>query len=109
MTTRRRPTKKQQVEILWKQRGKCYWCEQKFGQHLVIKRKNKWKVTVLKPQFDHVIPLSYLQENPLRNFVAVCQFCNRWKSSKMFNSEAACHTYLLKKWLVAIEKGVIDF
>lgn len=103
------PNKNQKIDILWNQRGKCYWCGQKFGQALVVKRKHKRKIVILRPNYDHVIPFSYLQSNPNKNFVAACQFCNGWKSSKMFSSERVCHVYLLKKWLFQIEKGVIEF
>lgn len=109
MGYRTRPTKSQRIEILWKQRGKCYWCGQKFGQALVAKRKDKKKVVILRPNYDHVIPFSYLQTNPIKNFVAACQFCNRWKHSKIFSSERVCHIYLLKKWLFQIEKERIEF
>ena len=109
MGYRTRPTKRQQIEILWKQKGKCYWCEQKFGQALATKKRGRNKITILKPYYDHVIPFSYLQSNPIKNFVAACQFCNGWKHSKMFNSEAKCHVYLIKRWLLEIEKGRIEF
>lgn len=60
-------------EILDFQKNKCAYCDIEFD-------------VLIQPEFDHFIPLAYLQKNPQDNFLASCRPCNRKKGSKIFDS-----------------------
>lgn len=82
---------------------RCFWCDQSFGNSIL--RRNR--LIILRPVGDHVEPYSYSYNSIWKNCVASCQICNAFKSSKMFDSNEDCKSYLTKKWDKEINKGII--
>lgn len=91
---RRKLPKNDRVRILSLQNNCCFWCRAKFGQIFDF----RGKPTEIKIHWDHVIPLAYSHSNTVTNFVAACQFCNRWKYSKVFDSIKEVRSYVERKW-----------
>lgn len=68
-------------ELLAQQGYVCVYCAEPFGS--VVKRR---KLSVTMVNYDHAIPLAFLNSNPRWNWVAACNVCNAIKGSKMFAS-----------------------
>ena len=106
---RKRPPTTRQRNILKLQGNKCYWCNREFGSYLYLKSK----LVRLIYHFDHVIPYAYTQTNYKHNFVAACQLCNEWKSSKIFYTDniheliGEMRYFLAEKWGKLLDKGII--
>jgi hypothetical protein len=92
---RHKPTKAKQIEILHKQKNKCFWCGRKFNS--IVIKPNK-ELYILVPNWDHYIPFSYINCSPDYNFVASCVRCNRHKYSFVITDEKAENS--LKKELI---------
>ncbi|SRR6266496_713060 len=88
---RERPSAITQAIILKKQHYKCLYCKLLFGTGLY----KDGKFMTIDLEWDHLVPYSYLLANPINNWVAACQICNRLKYNKIFN-----FLYELKHWLV---------
>lgn len=69
---------KQKQEIVDRQGGACYLCDQPFGARHI--RAGHRKRIVLRVEFDHVVPLVFAQSNLIDNFAAACHVCNRLKA-----------------------------
>jgi hypothetical protein len=80
--------------ILEKQANRCYYCEQEFGRAVYYKKR----VHTLQYHWDHREAYAYSFNNRPENFVAACQFCNGWKSSKLFDSDEEIKLYVKEKW-----------
>lgn len=101
VTARNHPRAKDQKRILREQDWKCFWCDKEFGKS--VWRKNVR--TVLKVNWDHLVPFSYCANNNSSNFVASCQICNNIKHSLIFNSVEECRVHIFNK---RKEKGYTD-
>lgn len=91
---RKKPSKKQQAELLATQENKCKYCSYAFGSYVF---KNT-KLIALRVVWDHHIPYAYGGNNKDANFVAACQICNGFKSSKIFDSLEQLTEYIKEKW-----------
>lgn len=80
--------------ILEKQGNRCYYCEQEFGRMVYYKRR----AHLLRYCWDHREAYAYSFNNRPENFVAACQLCNAWKSSKLFDSDEEIKLYVKEKW-----------
>lgn len=100
---RKQPTTRRKKQALFYQDDKCFYCDKPFG--LPVMYYNR--LTFLRVCWDHVKPFAYMQDNPDDNFVAACQFCNGWKSSRIFPSLDEARRYLQTKWKTKIEKNVL--
>ena len=96
---RKKPTARQQRELLEKQENKCFYC----GRELGSMYERDGKIKYLRTHFDHRLPFSYLQGNPEEIFVAACHICNSIKSNKMFHSREEVVDYVTWR---AKKKGI---
>lgn len=87
---KRSPPKIIQEEILKRQNRKCIYCDIKFGE--IYFRKGKPNISRIN--YDHLVPFSYLNNNPYNNWVASCNVCNSIKGSKMFETIEEVKTYV---------------
>lgn len=69
MTPRRRPTLRQQAEIMLRQKGRCVGCRGKFVGFLGA------------PEWDHIQPLALGGDNSTENFQALCIPCHDKKTN----------------------------
>jgi hypothetical protein len=63
---RKRPAVKTQKEILTQQQYRCLYCNIKFGDYYFKNTHMK----ISKLAWDHLVPFSYLQDNPYFNWAA---------------------------------------
>lgn len=101
---RRQPTKKRKEEALTEQNQTCFYCGRDFGSPVWTRRAG---LTTLVVEWDHVKPFAYVQDNPDDNFVAACQFCNRWKKSQVFTTIDEARKALNDKWQTKIKSGAV--
>lgn len=90
-------------QLIADQDNRCFWCGREFGSW--VSRKNK--LVALKCHIDHVTPYIYSESDRFKNKVASCHICNRWKSSKIFETVTECEIYLQNKWATEIASGKI--
>ncbi len=102
---RKYPSKKLKEQILNEQDHCCFWCNREF--YVSYFRYNA--IHSLSPNYDHIIPYSYLYSNSNENFVAACNVCNSFKSSLVFDNEDYCREYLKRKWDKHLRLGRIVF
>jgi 5-methylcytosine-specific restriction endonuclease McrA len=76
--------------VLESQYGKCFYCFRLLGGWIPY----LGKAVQLRLNWDHLVPYSYLNGNPLANFVAACHICNRYKSSLMFQTVEEARVYI---------------
>jgi hypothetical protein len=88
---RRKPNVKIQMNILNNQRNKCKYCDIEFGE-LYFKSN---KPFISRVHWDHLVPFSYLQENPYGNWIASCNICNSIKSNKVFETIQEVKDYVV--------------
>lgn len=93
-TRRHGPPKATQDLILELQRFECFYCHRQFGQTVWKGRKE----VTLRVEWDHVEPWIYGLDNSDQNFVASCQVCNKFKSSKMFRNCDEAEVYIAQAW-----------
>lgn len=87
---RRKPPKKFQDEQLQRQNGRCFYCDEAFGN--LYERAGAIKQVSIA--WDHFVPFAYCGTNPELNFVAACSVCNGIKSSKVFNTVQEAKDYV---------------
>ena len=103
---RRRPTSRFAANRLAeKQGGRCFWCENEFGEYVM----KQGVVRRLEVVVDHVLPWAYSFDSGQENLVAACQICNGWKSSLVFETEDDCRGFLKRKWTRWEQSGLIHF
>lgn len=91
---RQRPSETEQNAILNRQDHRCFYCEQLFYSTVVVKGRE----TVLKVEWDHLVPYVWQANNKTINFVAACRFCNRWKGSLLFATLEEAQAYVYHRW-----------
>ncbi len=110
--------------ILKQQNNTCFYCERMFGSRVRIKWKTLrigghqrettarffYKAVTLRLNWDHLVPWSYSQNNNTDNFVAACNYCNRWKGAIVFRDVAEAQIFLLHEWSkrLYVEPGNFD-
>lgn len=72
---RRKPSGAAQARMLEDQGNRCYWCCQEFGSF------DRDTGAILRPVWDHYVPVSAGGSSCDSNFVASCQLCNSKKAS----------------------------
>lgn len=83
--------------VLESQSHRCAYCEKAFGSSPI----RYGQPVTLKVHWDHVTPFSFLQGNPLDNWVAACHVCNGWKSNLIFHSLTEVQLHVHAKWAYA--------
>ena len=80
-------------KILALQKHRCHYCGLDLSRvwYYIDKYGCAREIRV---NFDHFIPASYCANESLENIYAVCNICNRYKSSKIFNSIGELRKYL---------------
>lgn len=96
---RKKPPLAFQKEQLALQEHCCFWCLKAFYSSVVVRRKR----SLLVVEWDHMVPYSYNQNNAPHNFVAACQFCNRWKSARIFRNTEEGRDFVERKWIESEE------
>lgn len=98
---RKKPSKKQQDELLEQYRWSCAYCERAFGSYA----KYGNEVRKIRINWDHKVPWIYNQNNHDENFLPACQCCNAWKSSKIFANIDEVRLFVHQKWMDYGEEG----
>lgn len=97
---RRPPRRVDQHRILALQGDVCLYCGIPIGTEISRVRKDRrgWTRTstvVLRRNWDHFVPYSYIARNPQANWVLACHVCNLIKTARMFDTvEDARHAIL---------------
>lgn len=91
---RRRPSRVERERLLDEYNHSCAYCEQRFDSIVEYHKKQK----LLRVEWDHQVPWIYNQDNRISNFLPTCQFCNGWKSDKMFRTIEEVMIYVQTKW-----------
>lgn len=89
-----KPHKRSKAKQLEFQDYRCLYCEQTFNSEIFT--KEGWKH--LTPEWDHIEPYSYSQNNFQENMVLCCKFCNMWKHNYIFNSIDEIKIFVQQKW-----------
>lgn len=89
--------------ILAEQGNVCLYCDKEFGGRVWYHGKMRF----IEIAWDHMVPWSYSQNNRAENFAASCQFCNGWKSNRMFSTLEEAREYSARKW-AAEDEGAED-
>jgi 5-methylcytosine-specific restriction endonuclease McrA len=80
---KRRPlSKRDQEDILGRQKNRCFYCSLPFGEFFI--HKNKLKCVAVG--WDHILPYSYCFNDDKENRVAACFTCNLIKGSRVFDT-----------------------
>lgn len=95
MAKRRAPAKSKQKKLLDSQGWCCFYCTNSFWSW--VYRPNRG-LHPLGIAFDHMIPYTFLEENPDTNFVAACDVCNSFKGSKLFDSIKDARDHIAWRW-----------
>lgn len=74
------------------QSGRCFYCGNKFG---TLIDENDY--VLFQSETDHILPFCYSFNDHPENLVLACQFCNRIKSHKVFDSVEEALIYVRKK------------
>lgn len=82
-------------EVLKQQENKCIYCERVFGESYWDDLETRYKV--LKPVYDHFLPVAYAQDNKIYNIVAACNECNSIKSSHVYNNMEEARVDIMNK------------
>jgi len=81
---------------LARQGHRCFYCDRSFGTYVF--RGASVRPIRLRPEWDHMVPFAYSQNNQMVNFVAACHVCNRLKSDHCFQTIDDAKLYLLRAW-----------
>lgn len=81
--------------ILNAQHYGCYLCGVDLRQVWFYRRGSK--MHKLHTEFDHFIPRSFCASNEFENIYAMCNLCNKYKSSKMFNTRQDAIDYVVER------------
>ena len=82
-----------QEKILAAQGNRCLYCLEEFGTWRIYRKEPK----LVRRVWDHLVPYSYLQDNPEWNWAAACSACNAIKSNKMFESVKEARAYITQE------------
>ena len=91
---RRTPTPTMRRKVLVRQHDRCMYCDNPFGW--IVSRKGR--PVMLKLNWDHFVPYSFLGANPGDNWVAACHVCNNIKGPKMFDTIREAQQYIRARW-----------
>jgi len=95
---KRRPlSAREKAEAIKAQNNKCLYCGREFGTFLL----RYGELVRLYATWDHFVPFSYNQNNHSDNAVFACQYCNMFKSNRMFETVEEAQEWLKQRWLTA--------
>jgi len=83
---RRLPPKAERDVQLLDQNWACFYCGASFGSRIRRSTPGGERHILVRLEWDHLVPYSYSQDNRMRNFVAACSVCNRFKSNFCFST-----------------------
>jgi 5-methylcytosine-specific restriction endonuclease McrA len=84
-------------KILFSQKYRCHYCGIDLSKTWYYLDKYG-DLREIKINFDHFIPASYAANESFENLYATCNLCNKYKSSKIFNSIEHLRKYLQEKY-----------
>lgn len=90
---RKPPSKYLKESILAKQRNRCLYCGNAFGDGV----RRGAKTETVRLVWDHAAPFVYLQRNPSTNWVAACRACNGIKYALHFDTLVAAQEYIRER------------
>ena len=82
-------------KILDLQKHKCIICGVDFKANLFYRKKTRYYK--VKIEYDHFIPRSFIPNNEINNIHAMCNLCNQYKGSKMFDTISDAAKYIIAK------------
>lgn len=88
------PSRTEKRKILARQHERCAYCERRLGSTVWY----KGKLTLLRVNYDHVLPFEFSRDNSTGNFLACCHICNHWKATKIFTYLEEIQVYVADKW-----------
>ena len=91
---RKQPSRKVKKQLLEEFDYACTYCDRKFDSWT----RYKGELKKIRLNWDHNLPWSYSQNNLPQNFLPACNFCNSWKSSKIFKSIEEVRIFVLNRW-----------
>lgn len=91
---RRGPSERVKKILFEKFDYSCCYCGRRFGSYVSFSGIFK----KVKVNWDHKIPFSYSYNNAGENFLPACNFCNGWKSSKIFQTMEEAKLYVNNRW-----------
>lgn len=92
--SRKQPSAQGKRSILAEQGNMCLYCDRAFGSWAQIGART----CQVQLRWDHMKPHAYDQDNRDENFAAACQFCNSWKSDKMFLTVQEVRDFVQAIW-----------
>ncbi|MEV4861481.1 HNH endonuclease [Streptomyces ossamyceticus] len=101
ISTRSYPRVAERRRAIDLQNNRCLYCEIPIGT--AIWRRSQ--TVILRTNWDHFIPYSYLARNPATNWVLSCHVCNNIKSCRMFDTVQAAREVILP---ARLSKGYED-
>lgn len=90
-STRKAPRLADRIRVQQAQGNRCLYCELPIATQI-------WRrsgTVILRTNWDHFVPYSYLARNPGMNWVLACHVCNGIKSCRMFDSIQAARAAIL--------------
>lgn len=93
---RRFLTAQQKMNILIEQNHECFYCGHTFYDTWFMTGKMR-SPSPLKPEFDHIVPKAFTDNQYLTNFVAACHICNMVKKDRVFNDIHKLKEYVKTK------------
>jgi hypothetical protein len=101
MTNRAKPQPVERERILIEQRGCCLYCLRPLDA-VVYHGTNE---IMLRLEWDHKVPFSFLRASPRENWAAACNVCNSLKGNLHFHDVQEAREYLSERWAT---KGYSD-
>lgn len=84
----------ERYEILRLQGHCCLYCDRTFGSTFVYRNRS----TVLRLEWDHLVPWCHTQNNQPANYVAACHVCNGTKGDRIFATVDEVRVHVARKW-----------
>jgi 5-methylcytosine-specific restriction endonuclease McrA len=91
---RKKPGRKAKKNLLEQFNYSCVYCERRFDTFVEM----AGKMHRIRLNWDHQIPFSYSYNNNSENFLPACNFCNGWKSNRIFQTIDEVKVYVNQKW-----------
>lgn len=88
---RKAPRLSERLRVQEVQGNRCLYCELPIGTS--IWRRSQ--TVILRTNWDHFVPYSYLARNPDNNWVLACHVCNGVKTARMFDTVQAARQAIL--------------
>lgn len=88
---RRAPRLAERIRVQEAQGNRCLYCELPIGTAIW----RRAQTVILRTNWDHFVPYSYLARNPDNNWVLACHVCNGIKTARMFDTVQTARQVIL--------------